>query len=397
MHILIHDYGGYSFPVDLSQELARRGHTVTHAYCSSLQTTPPGIGRANRTAPPSYQLLPVSLGEPLNKYDFVKRWRQERKYGRRIAREASRLKPDLILSANTPLDAQNQLLQTSRRSGVPFIFWLQDLLGIASHRILKKKLHLLGDGIGRYYKSLEESLLRKSDAVVAITEDFLPVLEKAGVHRSKTHVIPNWGPLRSLPVRPKTNAWSNLNDFADTFCYLYAGTLGMKHNPNLLLQLARAIENEPGTAVVVISQGLGATWLKEKKDKYNLNQLYVLPYQDLDELPDVLATGDVLIALLEPEAGGYSVPSKVMTYLCAGRPLLLAVPKMNKAAQIVSRGCGLVVDPHDADGFLEAARKLEQNTRLRRKLGSCSRTYAESHFDINTICNQFESICKQFG
>ncbi len=38
MHILIHDYAGHAFPVSLSRELAMRGHRVTHAFASVLQT-----------------------------------------------------------------------------------------------------------------------------------------------------------------------------------------------------------------------------------------------------------------------------------------------------------------------------------------------------------------------
>ena len=38
MRILVHDYAGHPFQVQLSRELARRGHEVRHAYASALQT-----------------------------------------------------------------------------------------------------------------------------------------------------------------------------------------------------------------------------------------------------------------------------------------------------------------------------------------------------------------------
>jgi len=40
--ILIHDYAGHPFPVQLSRELSRRGHEVTHAFASQL-LTPRGV------------------------------------------------------------------------------------------------------------------------------------------------------------------------------------------------------------------------------------------------------------------------------------------------------------------------------------------------------------------
>ena len=44
MRILVHDYAGHPFQVQLSRALAQRGHDVLHAYCASLQTTPISAG-----------------------------------------------------------------------------------------------------------------------------------------------------------------------------------------------------------------------------------------------------------------------------------------------------------------------------------------------------------------
>ena len=42
MRILIHDYSGHPFQVQLSRELARRGNAVLHLYNGSNPTTPKG-------------------------------------------------------------------------------------------------------------------------------------------------------------------------------------------------------------------------------------------------------------------------------------------------------------------------------------------------------------------
>ena len=394
MRILVHDYGGYAFPLELSQELAKRGYEVFHAYCASLQTTPPGVGRNAHRTPDGVELIPVSLPEPLNKYDFVKRWKQERLYGRLISAELDRIQPQCILSANTPLDAQKNLVRKANQVGIPVIYWLQDVLGVATKKILKTKLPVVGGWIGQYYTALERSLLCKSNAVIAITEDFVPLLHTYGIPDHNIHVIPNWAPLHSLPTRPKANAWSTIANLADSFCFLYAGTLGMKHNPDLLLQLALSMQQHDAR-IVVISHGKGAQWLAERKTEFDLENLHIMPYQPIEELHDVLASGDVLIALLEKDAGSYSVPSKVTTYLCAGRPLLLGVPSHNKAAKIVADQRGLVIDPSDTDQFVDAALKLYQNKDLRTLLGRNARRYAERHFDIKAIGDAFESIIKK--
>jgi glycosyltransferase involved in cell wall biosynthesis len=115
--------------------------------------------------------------------------------------------------------------------------------------------------------------------------------------------------------------------------------------------------------------------------------------QPYDELPEVLATGDVLIALIERDAGTFAVPSKVLSYLCAARPLLLAVPPSNLAAQTVKRaGAGLIVDPADVDGFIAAARRLVADPGLRARLATSGRRYAEAKFDIEAIADRFERV-----
>jgi glycosyltransferase involved in cell wall biosynthesis len=145
----------------------------------------------------------------------------------------------------------------------------------------------------------------------------------------------------------------------------------------------------------VVSEGGGVEWLAEQADKTGVRTLRCLGFQPFDALPDVLGSGDVLVAILEPDAGVFSVPSKVLSYFCAGRPVLLAVPRENLAAKIVvESGAGLVVEPSDLSGFCAAAKKLIDSPALREQCGQAARRYAETHFDIRRIGDQFEAILK---
>ncbi len=169
--------------------------------------------------------------------------------------------------------------------------------------------------------------------------------------------------------------------------------MGMKHNPDLVLQLALHFQDRDDVRVVVVSQGLGADWLTEKKAIHGLDTLIVLGFQPFEALPDVLASGDVLMAVLEPEAGAFSVPSKVLTYLCAERPVLLAVPPENLAARIVARiEAGRIVPPTDAAVFVDAAAALLADPEQRHAMSRNARAYAEKTFDIGTITDSFEEV-----
>ncbi|MEL7171133.1 MAG: glycosyltransferase, partial [Bacteroidota bacterium] len=147
MRILSNDFGGYPYPMQLARALAGTGHTVRHTYCASLQTTPQGTLRRLPDDPADFEVRPLTLGQPLDKYSFVKRWRQEREFGRLVAAEVADFRPDVVLSANTPLDAQATLLKATRKHGAGFVFWLQDIIGVAAERILKDKVPVVGGAV----------------------------------------------------------------------------------------------------------------------------------------------------------------------------------------------------------------------------------------------------------
>ena len=389
MKILLNDFSGHPFQVQLSRELAKPGHEVLHTYCSSF-LTPHGSLAKRSEDPAGFNVQAIKLARDFNKFGLVSRWRQERDLGRRIVDVARRFHPNVIVSANMPLGGQGLLLKYARRAGVPFLFWVQDLYGVGATAALRKRIPVFGALLGRAFGLYEQMLLSKSTHIVAITEDFLAYLPKS-MRQTRTTVIENWAPLDELPVLPKVNAWSREHGLADKTVFLYAGTLGLKHNPSLLLELARNLSQRPEVRMVVISEGAGAEFLKQQA--LGLDNLMVMGFQPFERMPEVHASADVLVAILEKDAGVFAVPSKVLTYLCAKRALLLAVPSANLAARTVNQAdAGLAVEPDDVAGFVAAAGRLVDNPELREKLAIDGRRYAEQKFDIGNITDRFEAI-----
>lgn len=392
MRLFLHDFTAYAYPTQLARELARRGHEVTFAYCPSNPFNPGGV-TPRADDPQTLRLLPLPLAEPLEKFNFVKRFKQENAFGKMVARAVTDACPDAVLSSNAPLDVQRRLLRATKRMGVPFVFWLQDIIGIATHRLLRRKLPLAGALIGRYYMSLEARMLRQSDAVVMITEDFRPVLSRWGVQDARMKTIENWAPIEEIPLLPRDNAWSRAHDATETFNFVYAGTMGMKHNPELILRLAQHFQHRDDVRVLVLTQGAGADWLAAHKRGGALPNLHLLPFEPFEKMPEVLATADVLVAVLEPDAGVFSVPSKVLAYLCGGKPVLLAVPSENLAARIVQReNAGCVVPPDATEAFVKAADTLFNNLEMQTGMAENARRYAERTFGIAGIADQFERV-----
>lgn len=382
MRIVIHDYSGHPFQAQLSRELARRGHEVTHLYSSDFQT-PKGRLQRQPDDPPSFDIRGISLGEPFQKDTFVKRRAQEERFGRIIGDELRRLRPDVVISSNAPLDTQKRILQASKEIGAGFVFWIQDIYSEGIARILTSRFGLFGQAVGVFYRRLEFQMLRQSDQVVAISEDFSPILVAGGLPRDRLTVIENWAPLAEIDYAPPASGPR------EKLVFVYSGTLGYKHNPELLVQLAQQLPIE----VRIYSEGRVANKLAAQAKARHLDNLRVHPWVPFDQLSSVLGSADVLLAMIEPEAGIFSVPSKVLTYLSAGRPILAAIPAENLAARILKReGAGLVSRPGDVEAFVGRGRGLTTDFEARVAMGGAGRTYAERTFDIDRIGDRFETV-----
>lgn len=391
----MHDYGGYSFPVQLGRELARRGHDVSHLYF--LKARSPRTALVKQPDDPErFTVRGVAPSGKFKKYSFINRAIQEQRYGKILADEVRSFRPDVVISSNSPLIPQAALISATRRVPATFVFWMQDFYSIALKSILKKKAPFIGPIAARYFTWLEKRLLVRSDSIIVITEDFLPQIREWNISEQKVTVVENWAPLNEIMPRSKENSWARKHGYHDKTCILYTGTLGLKHNPSLLVQLARHFRDRNDVVVIVVSQGLGADWLKQRTAEEGLDNLKVLDFQPYDVLPEVLAAGDILVAILDPDAAAFSVPSKVLSYLCVERAILLAIPSENLAARTVQKiEAGLVVDPIDSEAFVHAAETLLADPTLRHRLAKNGRAYAEQAFDIKTIATHFENVIRR--
>jgi len=270
---------------------------------------------------------------------------------------------------------------------------MQDFYGFVISRLLKRKIPILGIPIGHYYIRLERKLLKQSDEIIVVSDDFIPLIEKWKINTDKIHFIPNWAPIEEIPVKNKANKWAKQHGLDKKICILYSGTLALKHNPDLLLKIALYFKNEEDKKIMVVSEGPGADWLIKKKSEFDLKNISIVNFQPFELLPEVLASSDILVAILGPDAGIFSVPSKVLTYMCAKRPIVLAIPPENLAKKIILRNeAGLVSSPGNSYDFIKNVDILINNEKLRSKLSENAYEYAKKMFDIKKICNRFESI-----
>ncbi len=394
MRVNVHDFSGHPFQIQLSRELAARGHEVLHSYSTQFVT---GRGRLtiSRDDPPGLRIEGITASAPMVKYRPLGRTRFEVRYARAWQAALDNECFDVIVACNVPLLSLAVMRRYFADRGQPWVLWHQDLysLGVGAEAARRLPGPLASAARG-WFERLERDQIRSAAAVVAITDAMIDQYEQWGARRDHVHVIPNWAPLDDIVPSQRDNAWGMQHDLPQrTIRLMYAGTLGRKHNPLLLLELLDACQARGMDAtLVVVSEGIGADDLAVAAA--GRPDVRIIGYQPAEQMSDMLSSADVAVALLEPDAARFSVPSKVLSYLSAGRPIIALVPDGNPSTCDVA-AIGGFVGPPTADGAVAAAEWLRNVVGAPAGLtdmGERARTLALNRFDIGCVTDRFETI-----
>jgi glycosyltransferase involved in cell wall biosynthesis len=390
VRVLVHDYSGHPFQAQLSRELARRGHAVTHSICAAYVS-----GKGNLAAEPGESLVfePIGTGVVLQKMRFRHRLFQELRFGVQLARQVRRTKPEVAMVANVPIPTLTVFAMAMLVLRVPWVLWHQDVQSVAIRSFAGNQLSWAFRFVAAGVEIGEKWCSRRAAAVVVIAASFEAVHQEWGT-ADKVTVIPNWAPLDEIVPVERKNDWAVEHGLEDTPTLLYSGTLGLKHNPALLVGLARRVlDAGQEVRLVVVNEGPAEELLRAEAARLDV-PLTLLPFQPYERLPEVLGTGDILLVLLEHDAGAFSVPSKTLSYLCAGRPVLGLMPAENLAAQLVDKVGGCVLPPLET-ALAEAAAwatSLLGDRERRDELALAARSFAEEEFALHRSGDTFERI-----
>ncbi|MGN9761859.1 glycosyltransferase family 4 protein [Streptomyces sp. SD31] len=392
MRILVHDYSGHPFQAQLSRELAHRGHDVVHSTCPAYVS-----GKGNLAEDTVAGLRFVTIGDHvvLDKGAYVRRLFQETRLGLELARQVRREKPDVAMLGNLPIPTLVVAAAALKTLRIPWVLWHQDITAIALRSFAAAGVSRLMGVAARVFEQGERWSARRASAIVVIADSFVRVHREWGT-ADKVTVIPNWAPLDEILPVPRANAWSREHGLTGVRTVLYSGTIGLKHNPALLVRLVETLrEQGERVRLVVVNDGPAVPVIKEAAAARGVD-LTLLPFQPYERLPEVLGTGDVLVVLLAADAGEFSVPSKTLSYLCAGRPVLGLMPADNLAAQLLRKAGSAVFAPEESSlaGAATWVREVLNDPARAEALGKESRALAEREFALERCASRFEEILR---
>ncbi|HEX7601485.1 MAG TPA: glycosyltransferase family 4 protein, partial [Polyangiaceae bacterium] len=240
------------------------------------------------------------------------------------------------------------------------------------------------------WHAMNRAAVTRAEAVVTISDDLAREVGRylrpdRGPRR--VDVLPTWVDTRRVrPVPKKENVFAVRHGQADRLTVLYAGNLGAVHDLSLLPDLADSFRDEPGVHFLVVGDGAGRPALQAEIARRGLPNVTWLPPQSEEELPLLLATGDIALVALARGAEGVSMPSKTYYAMAAGSAILgLSRPGSDLARVIESFECGVNVDPADRDAAVAALRDLVGDGARLQRYRANARRAAEKEFS-SEVC-----------
>jgi colanic acid biosynthesis glycosyl transferase WcaI len=249
----------------------------------------------------------------------------------------------------------------------------------------------------RFAKALEKWVYGLADRIAVISDGFARNLLEKGVPAGKVEVLPNWVDTDFLKPGPKDNPVSRRHGLHDKFVVMYSGTISISSNRALerVLEAAKLLAGDPDIIFVIVGEGLKKEALRKKAASLGLKNTAFLPFQPYRDLPDLLASADVLLVPLDKEKSQLSMPSKLYAFMAAGRPILgLAEPDSEVAVLLREKECGLAVPPDGAAAVAEAVRTLERSPEKRRLLGGNAREHVVHRFAKDKILGSYDKLLR---
>jgi colanic acid biosynthesis glycosyl transferase WcaI len=298
---------------------------------------------------------------------------------------------DVLMLRTPPLQLGFVGCLAKRLKGVRVLLNVQDI-----HPDLSIESGILKNPVGiRFAKALEKWAYGISDRILVISRGFEANLLEKGVPASKMAVVPNWVDTDFLRPLPKDNAVSRRHGLHDRFVLMYSGTVSISSNRALegVLESARLLAGEEDVRFVVVGEGLKKAALRKRAEELGLSNVLFLPFQDYADLPELLASADVLLVPLDRDKSRLSVPSKLYNFMAAGRPILgVATPDSEVAAIVRDNGCGFVVPPGDPSGLAATVMALKSAPDRLASAALRARTHVESHFSKDKILRKYEDL-----
>ena len=301
-------------------------------------------------------------------------------------------RPDVLIAETWPLFATQFVLLLAQWWRVPFLYYVQDVYPEAAERVGALKE---GSAIARLCRLLDRHICLSSTKVIVISDSTRDLMAASrGLPASHFAVIPNWSDAREFTVQPIDNSWRREQCIpAQTFVAMYGGTLGLVSGVGILIDVARLLRDRPDVLIVCVGEGVEKAHMIDEARGLGLQNIRFLPFQPRDRVPEVQGAANVTLLTMQPGYSDASVPSKLISYMAAGRAVICAAPAHAAVSEIVvESGAGLVSEAGNSGALAQAIRHLAEHPSEAADMGRRARSYFEEHFTVDRAHQQFSKL-----
>jgi len=293
---------------------------------------------------------------------------------------------DLVWGTSPPIFQGVTAWLLARLKRVPFLFEVRDLwpefaiaVGVLTNRILI-----------RMSLWLEGFLYRHADRVVINSPGFEAHVRKAGARR--VELVPNGADPSMFDPADQGLEFRRQHGLEGKFVVMYAGAHGMSNDLGILLEAARMVANDAHIQVVLLGDGKEKPDLQAQADAMHLGNVSFVASVPKQEMAATIAGADACVAILKPvEAYKTTYPNKVFDYMCAGRPVILAIDGVIREV-LTAADCGIFTPPGDARSLAQAVRTLAADPLHSREMGLNGRRYVQNHFNRPQLAEKLALI-----
>ncbi|MBI3669960.1 MAG: glycosyltransferase family 4 protein [Acidobacteria bacterium] len=295
------------------------------------------------------------------------------------------IRADVVLAMTDPPFAGIVGAMVAKLTGRPFVYNIRDLYPDMA----------LGGGIVRPsrwvdgWENMHRRALRHAARVIVLGEDMRDRIVAKGVDPARVAVVRD-GVALPETVPPATDPVAQEIRCGFPFVLLHAGNLGFYGAWDTLTRAARLLQSD-GVGLVFV--GDGAVRPQIEASAAGCTAVRFLPFRPPQQIPCVLAAGDLHVVTVKRGLEGVVVPSKLYPILAAGRPVLAVAPEHSDVVRIVRRtGCGIAADPDDPEGIAEAVRVLARDPAQLAHMGRRAREIAGTYDRVTQLKIFMETI-----
>jgi glycosyltransferase involved in cell wall biosynthesis len=302
-------------------------------------------------------------------------------------------RPDLVLGVTPSLAGAAAAAALAARRGVPLGLVVQDLVGKAAGQS-----GIRGGGrLAARVSELEAGVLRRAALVGCISDSFRPSLLAMGLPAERVRPLPNYTRLATTDTG-RDEARRLLGWPADRRIVLHTGNMGLKQDLGNVVRAAGLGRDRGRDDLLFILLGDGNDRpAVQRLAGGTANVRFVEPVPD-QLYPLALAAADCLLLNERRSVRDMCLPSKLTSYLAAGRPIVAATAAAGEAArQVLAAGAGLVVPPARPDQLLDAVVRVVDDPAGGAAYGTAGQRYAALHLSVEAGRHRIVRFTAELG